>query len=316
MVLGADKSGSVVAVAEVVAGLACLLLNEFLAMNALSIHSYESSHTVATVNVESLSHRTKTVSSIDIATVFAVVLQAPAELFGVRSVRILPVIVPKIVEIVDVSTLSAQYFTEHAMLSHIECAHFEPVVAAVFENHAVELFLLSQVNQFPALLEVHCRRHLICHVLAVLECTLSHDSMMLPVGSDVYEVDVGALAQLLISLLAIVNGSRSQSVLAQALVLLLCTLLYEVAKSNYFNTRDKAEVLYCTRTTHAKTNETDAYGLHLRQSQTKHVFLSGRTFGSFNNDFTLVPMPLGIGRERLCICCQASKREECSKSQT
>ena len=139
---------------------------------------------------------------------------------------------------------------------------------------------------------------------------------MLPVGSDINEVDVGALAQLLISLLAIVNGSRSQSVLAQALVLLLCTLLNEVAKSNYFNTRDKAEVLNSTRTTHAKTYETDAYGLHLRQSQTQHVFLSGRTFGSFNNDFTLVPMPLGIGRERLCICCQASKREECSKSQT
>ena len=120
--------------------------------------------------------------------------------------------------------------------------------------------------------------------------------MMLPVGSDVNEVDIRTLAKLLISLLAIVNGSRSQSVLAQTLVLLLCTLLNEVAKSNNLNTRDKAEVLNSTRTTHAKTYETNAYGLHLRQSQTQHVFLTSRTLRSFDNNFPLVPMPLGIGR--------------------
>ena len=85
--------------------------------------------------------------------------------------------------------------------------------------------------------------------------------MVLPVGGDIHEVDVRTLAQRLVALLAIIYGGRSQSVLAQALVLLLCTLLYEVAKSNNLNTRDKAEVLNSTRTTHAKTNETDAYGL-------------------------------------------------------
>ena len=54
--------------------------------------------------------------------------------------------------------------------------------------------------------------------------------MVLPVGSNVNEVDVRTLAKLLITFLAIVDGSRSEAILAQTLVLLSGTLFLKVAE--------------------------------------------------------------------------------------
>ena len=79
--LSADKGGGVVAIAEVVAGLACLFLHISLTMHALGVHGHECLHAVATVNVEYLCHRAKAVSGVYVATVFLVVLHAPVQVF-------------------------------------------------------------------------------------------------------------------------------------------------------------------------------------------------------------------------------------------
>ena len=268
------------------------------------------------MNVEQLRHRTKSVCGIDVATVLAVVLQSPSELLGVRAVRILPVIVPELVKIVYVCALRVQYLAEHAVLRHIQSAHLEPVVAAVLENHAVELLLFSQVDELPTFLKVHCRGHLVGYVLAVLHCALCHNGMMLPVGSYIDKVDIVAAAQFLIALLAVIDGGRSQSVLAQRLVLLGCARLYVVAKSHNLNTRYQAEVFYRTRSAHAKTDEAHAHRLHLRECQSEHILLSCGAFGRLNHYLAFVPMPFCRRRERLCVCRQRTERHHSGKSHT
>ena len=79
----ANQRCRVVAVAEVVARLASFLLNEFLTVYALRVHGNECCHAVAAVDVEGLSDRAEAVSGVNVTAVFAVVFQAPAELFGV-----------------------------------------------------------------------------------------------------------------------------------------------------------------------------------------------------------------------------------------
>ena len=108
-----------VAVAEFGARLACSFLYKLLTLHALCIHSHERCHAVATVYVKSLSHRAKAVCSVYVATVVAVVLQAPAKLFGVRAVGVLPVVVPEVAQVVDVGALGTQYLAKDAMLCHI-----------------------------------------------------------------------------------------------------------------------------------------------------------------------------------------------------
>ncbi|CDD19977.1 uncharacterized protein BN769_02292 [Prevotella sp. CAG:732] len=268
------------------------------------------------MDVESLGYRTETMGGIEVATILLIIFQSPTELVRIGAIWILPIVIPEIIEIVDVSTLGTKNLTEHAMLSHVHSTHLKPVVAAVFENHTVELLLLSQIDEVPALLQVHSRRHLISHVFAILQGTLCHDGMVLPVGGDIHEVDVRTLAQRLVALLAIIYGGRSQSVLAQALVLLHCTLLLIVAESHHLYARDETEVLHGTRSTHSETHESDAHHLLLWQCQAEHILLALRSLRSLNDDFALVPVPLGGRRERLCVCRLEAQGEHSGKGET
>ena len=58
------------------------------------------------MNVERLTHRSYTVCWVDIATVFSIVIQAP----------VVPILFPKLVEVVNVSSFSVNDFTKDALL--------------------------------------------------------------------------------------------------------------------------------------------------------------------------------------------------------
>ena len=169
--------------------------------------------------------------------------------------------------------------------------------------------LLTHVDQAPALVQVHGTRHLDGSMLAVFHGTLSHWEMVVPIGSDVNQVDVWALAQFLVTLFSAVDGSRFQALLAQEFLRFLSALLLVIAKSHDFNTRDMAESHHRPWSTHTESHESHAHGLQFWSLESQYVLLSGRTFGSFHYDSTLVPMPLGIRRQRLCACC----KRECSQ---
>ena len=79
--------------------------------------------------------------------------------------------------------------------------------------------------------------------------------MVIPVGCNINKVDVGALANLFVALLATIDVCRGQTGIAKILLASLCTGFHKVAKSYYLYARNVGETFHGTRTSHAKTNE-------------------------------------------------------------
>ena len=292
-VRSAHEGGGVVTVAEVVAGFAGFLFDIFLSVNRLGVHGNEGGEAVTAVNVKALSDGTEAVSGIDVTTILLVVLHAPAEFLGV--VRgVLPVPIPEVVEVVDVGTFCTEDFTEDACLCHGEGVEFVVVVAAVLKNHAVLASLLREVDELPALVKVHGGGHFDGSVLAILEGALSHGEVVIPVGSDIDEVDVGALAEFHVTVLAGVDVCGFQPGVAEHFLASFCTCGFIVAESHDFHTGNVAETIDSTGTTHAETHECHANGLNLRSGQIEDMSLTGSTLGAIDDNCTLVPMPLRV----------------------
>ena len=57
-----------------------------------------------------------------------------------------------VAQVMTVSALAIDNFTEKPLLYHIENRHFLAVVAAVFKQHAEFTRLFARVNKLPALL--------------------------------------------------------------------------------------------------------------------------------------------------------------------
>ena len=68
------------------------------------------------MNIEGLRHRTKTMSSIYIATMTHIIIQTPAQFV---ILTFLPIMLPERSKIMNIGTLRANYLTKHSMLCHI-----------------------------------------------------------------------------------------------------------------------------------------------------------------------------------------------------
>ena len=118
---------------------------------------------------------------------------------------VFPVIIPEIAEVVDVSSLCADYLTEHTVLRHVQRIHLKPVIAAVFQNEAVLACCLAQVDKIPAFLQVHGRRYLDGYVLAVLQCTFGNGEVVQPVCGDIYQINIITFTKFLVTCLTRVD---------------------------------------------------------------------------------------------------------------
>ena len=269
-------------------------------MNALRVHGNERGEAVAAVNVEALCHRAEAVRGVNVATVLHVVLHAPAEFVGVVG-GVAPIVAPEVVEVVDIGAFCADHFAEHAGLRHFEGVEFVVVVAAVFENHAVLAGLFREVNQIPALFEVHGRGHFDGRVLAVFEGALGNGEVVVPVGSHVNEVDVGALAKFFVAVFAEIDVSGRQVCFFKITLAGFCATFFIVAKGNDLHAGNVAETVHGTGTAHAEAYESHAHRLDFRSGEAEHMLLTCRAFGSFCHDGTFVPMPLRRRRQRLSL---------------
>ena len=72
-----NQSCGMIAIPEFRTRFASTVFHQFLTVKRFRIHGYESTHTVTTVNVKYLCDRTKTMSSINVATEILVVFQSP-----------------------------------------------------------------------------------------------------------------------------------------------------------------------------------------------------------------------------------------------
>ena len=228
-------------------------------------------------------------SSVYVATVFFVVTQAPSQ-FVFFSV--FPVVRPEIIQVVDVSSLCAEYFSEYSLLCHVQGVHFEPVIAAVFQNHAVLASSFRQVDKFPALFQIHSRRNFDGYVLSMLHGILGNREVVIPVGCNVYQVNVFAFAERFISFCTWIHSCFRKTSFLQVFLAFFCTFFFIVTQSYDFSSGNVSKTFYCSRTTHSQSYETYAYNVHFRYSQTDDRLLSGWTFRGFYYDGTFIPFPL------------------------
>ena len=101
--------------------------------------------------------------------------------------------------------------------------------------------------------------------------------MMYPVGGDIDEVNVIALAHLLISFgaTAIACGPRPTE-LFQQLLAGLHTVGLHIAESFYGGSFYLGETLHRAWTAHTQTDETNSHRIYWRGGQLQHIVLSGR----------------------------------------
>ena len=296
-----------VTVTEFLALLAGSFFYQLLAHYRLGIHGYQRFHTVTTVNIQCLRHRAKAMGGIHVTTMLHVVVQTPAQLV---IFSILPIMVPKRAQIMYISTLRTDNFTEHAMLRHVQRIHLEPVIAAVLQNEAMLTGRFTQVNQIPAFLQIHGRRHFYRYILSILQRTLGNGEVMQPVCSNINQIYIITFAEFLVSFVTGIDGGFGHGCLLQELLTFICTGLFIITKSHYLRTRNISETLHCSGATHTQTNKTHTDCLQLRSSQSQYTLLSCRTLGSFDNNGTILPFPLSSllcglhSRSLACACTQ------------
>ena len=312
----AHERGSLVTAAEVFAGLSRHAFHILLAVYRLRVHCGESREAIAAVYVQTLCNRAESVCSIEVAAIFHVVSHAPTQFFRVGVVGIVPICAPVLVEVVDVGTFCTQDLTKNSVLCHVEGVEFVVVVATVFENHAVFARFFREVDQLPALIEVHSRGNFDRGVLSVFESTLGYGEMVVPIRGNIDEVYVRTGTNCFVALCAVVNVGRSETFLAEILLALLCSFAFVVAKSHNLHTGDVGEAFDSPRSAHAETHKGHTYRFHLGNGETENVLLSGSTLRSFGHDGALIPVPvaglriLGGGLSR-CARKEQSRKRSC-----
>ena len=312
----AHECGSLVTTAEVFAGLSRHAFHIFLTVNRLRVHCGESREAIAAVYVQTLCNRAESVRSIEVAAIFHVVSHAPTQFFRVGIVGIVPICAPVLVEVVDVGTFCAQDLTKNSVLCHIQRIEFVVVVAAVFENHAVLARFLREVDQLPALIEVHSRGNFDRGVLSVFESTLGYGEMVVPIRGNIDEVYVRTGTNGFVALCAVVNVGRCESLFAEIFLALFGSIAFIVAECHDLHAGNVGEAFDSPRSAHAETHKGHTYCFHLGNGETENVLLSGSTLRSCGHDGALIPVPvaglriLGGGLSR-CARKEQSRKRSC-----
>jgi len=152
----------------------------------------------------------------------------------------------------------------------------------------VKLCTLCGINDVPSFLECHDCWDFACYMLALVHGVDHHLSVMLPVGSDVDEIDIVTIAELLPSIFTSAIGSCCREpCFREELLSLLYTLGVQVTKSLDLYTIKMCESLHSTRTTHPETNEPYTYDLHGLVAKCKHILLTLRADGDIRFDYVV-----------------------------
>ena len=295
-VLRADERRRLVAVAESVTLLPGHLLHVHLAVDRLRVHGDEGLHAVAAVDVQHLCDRSEAVCGIDVAAELPVVVQPPAQ----PVLRILlPVGIPERRQVVAVSPLHVKHFAEDTLLRHVQRVQFEEVVTAVLQHHAVQAGLLGQVDQLPDFRQVHRRRHLDGHVLAVRHRLPGDEEVVFPVGGDVDEVDVLAPAEFFISVLTGVDVGGRHACLAENVLAFLGSAAFVVAEGHHLDAGDVHPAFHRTGPAHAQSDEGHPHDFHLRGGEVQGTLLSCRACRYFCDGLSAGDF---VGPVELCRC--------------
>ena len=162
-------------------------------------------------------------------------------------------------QVVQVTALRVEDLAEHALLGHVVDHHLHPVVVAVLHQHAMLLELLGRLDNRPAVLEGHRRRHLGRGVLPVLHRGQHDRHVPFPRRRVVDEVQFLGLAQPLeIARAARVRRRRAVAGLRDGLGGPLCALRPDVADGRDAAAGNLQEILDVARPLAADADVADA----------------------------------------------------------
>ena len=224
----------------------------------------------------------------------------------------LPAEIPNLLKAMAISAGYVQDFSEQALLSHAERVHLKPVVHTVLQKHAVLSRALACVYQVPDIFHIQSTRNLDCGVLAMVHGAESSGHMMKPVGSNVDEIYVGALAELHIAGVTIIDSGLRKMSFLQKLLAVLGTLFLMIAECNDLHAGNIHPALYCAGSAPTCAYKAYSYNLELRRSQIENIRLSGRALRGFYDNSTFLPMPVASVAQcplRICIV-PANHRKE------
>ena len=231
----------------------------------IRIHRHQGGEAVSAVNVQGLAYRAETVGGIKVSAVLLVEIQPP----------VVPVGLPKRIQVVVVSPLGVNNLAKNAGLGHRERGHLEKVVAAVFQNHTVPSRALRGVHQVPAGLKGFGRRDFDGHVFAVLHRIKGHRNMVDPVGADIDQIHGRVFAQGLVGLLVTAIDLGFQPLALQVFQALLRTGFLHVADGGHVAAGNESEPLHGIAAAHPETYHTDTDIGNGVSGKLKHVRLTG-----------------------------------------
>src|SRR5574344_1498937 len=194
---------------------------------------------------------------------------------------VVPILIPDFVEIVHIRTFDMNNIAEESFLRHIECSSFEEVVDTVFEHHAMFASLLRSIDELPYLIERSSSRNLYRYILAMLHGIDSNRRMVYPIGDDINEIDILAVAKFLPGIgIAGIGLGTWQAHFFECALSTIHSVGFDITKSYNFEPFDLRNHFECALTTHTESDNTYTHLVHLGCSELKYILLASRTHGN------------------------------------
>jgi hypothetical protein len=120
--------------------------------------------------------------------------------------------------------------------------------------------LFGKIDKLPALLQIHRTGHFNGCMFAIQHSTLGNGKMVVPVGSNIYKVNIRPFTNFLVSLLTAIDSSWRKTCLTKIILALLGTSLLIIAEGDNLYTWNIGKTLDSTRTSHTQTHESNTNG--------------------------------------------------------
>ena len=168
------------------------------------------------------------------------------------------------------------HISEQALLCHIERCHFEEIVTAIFQHHAMAASLFGRIYQIPALSYGHCRRYFHGDMFSLFHGIDSHRSMRVPIGANVDQIYVVPSAHLFPDVLTYINIGGRKFVRSKYFIRFVYIRRIQITQSDNFGIGQIDIPFDRTFTSGTQSDKTDSHRIQRLASQLQNTFLSGR----------------------------------------
>ena len=263
--LCSDERGGLVTIGKVEVDLPRLLIDLMRPVGSLCVDGHEVVEPVAAMDVQQLTVRSEAMRRIDITAVVAVEVEPP----------VVPVLCPEVFKVMKIGAFHMKHLTEQSALRHLQTSHLEKVIDAVLKHHTVLARPLGSIDERPDVLHRCGRRDFDGNMLPVFHCKEGDGHMMHPVGANIDDVDVVALAHLFIGFyITEIGGSLMTAMTLQYLLCAVDTTFLNIAEGHNVGALNLTPPLNGPWPAHPKADEGHANGVKGGCRQFEDVLLA------------------------------------------